>query len=192
MIVAASRDQAEISCARSRATSGAQRRSGAAEGGPARGPRRAHRPADSGFGERLRHPRWPDGGIHRDGAHKYVRGDGFAWHEWSLNPGDSINDLALLKSCNPAMGPPALLDDPALPAPQAEARGRRKAGRRLRAGEQRTRPKCRRRRKHEASGNQRQSGESCGASPGVRVLGEPWVQLQPSDRVAMAIERSRG
>ena len=51
---------------------------------------------------------------------------------------------------------------------------------------------CRRRRKHEASGNQRQSGESCGASPGVRVLGEPWVQLQPSDRAAMAIERSRG
>jgi phage terminase large subunit-like protein len=38
----------------------------------------------------------------RDGAHKHARRGGFAWHEWSLEPGDDINDLALLKSCNPA------------------------------------------------------------------------------------------
>jgi phage terminase large subunit-like protein len=41
-------------------------------------------------------------GFTRDGAYKHVRRDGFAWHEWSLDPGDDFYDLELLKSCNPA------------------------------------------------------------------------------------------
>jgi phage terminase large subunit-like protein len=41
-------------------------------------------------------------GFARDGAYKHVRRGGFSWHEWSLDPGDDINDLELLLSCNPA------------------------------------------------------------------------------------------
>jgi phage terminase large subunit-like protein len=41
-------------------------------------------------------------GFARAGAYKHVRAAGFAWHEWSLDPGDDINDLELLKSANPA------------------------------------------------------------------------------------------
>lgn len=41
-------------------------------------------------------------GFTRDGGHKHVRRGRFAWHEWSLDLGDDINDLALLKSVNPA------------------------------------------------------------------------------------------
>jgi phage terminase large subunit-like protein len=35
-------------------------------------------------------------------AHKHVRSNGFAYHEWSLDPGDEIDDLELLKLANPA------------------------------------------------------------------------------------------
>jgi len=41
-------------------------------------------------------------GFAREGAYKHVRKAGFSWQEWSLDPGDDINDLELLKSCNPA------------------------------------------------------------------------------------------
>ncbi|MEK6251855.1 MAG: terminase large subunit [Actinomycetota bacterium] len=41
-------------------------------------------------------------GFETDGAYKHGRRGGFAWHEWSLNSGDDINDLELLKSANPA------------------------------------------------------------------------------------------
>lgn len=44
-------------------------------------------------------------GYHRDTdnrAYKHVRANGFAYHEWSLDPTDDINDLKLLKLCNPA------------------------------------------------------------------------------------------
>jgi hypothetical protein len=41
-------------------------------------------------------------GFTREGAYKHVHRDGFSWHEWSLDPGDDINDLHLLKSANPA------------------------------------------------------------------------------------------
>ena len=41
-------------------------------------------------------------GFRRDGAYKYGRRGGFSWHEWSLDPGDDINDLELLKAANPA------------------------------------------------------------------------------------------
>lgn len=34
--------------------------------------------------------------------HKHVRADGFAWHEWSLDPGDDADDLALVALANPA------------------------------------------------------------------------------------------
>jgi phage terminase large subunit-like protein len=35
-------------------------------------------------------------------AHKYARANGFAFHEWSLDPGDDVSDLGLLKLANPA------------------------------------------------------------------------------------------
>jgi phage terminase large subunit-like protein len=38
----------------------------------------------------------------RAGAYKHVRRGGFSWHEWSLDHGADVNDLELLKSCNPA------------------------------------------------------------------------------------------
>jgi phage terminase large subunit-like protein len=35
-------------------------------------------------------------------THKHVLADGFGFHEWSLDPGDDVNDLELLKLANPA------------------------------------------------------------------------------------------
>jgi phage terminase large subunit-like protein len=55
----------------------------------------------SPFG-RLRRAAHEIPGFTRDGAYKHARAKGFAWHEWSLDPGDDIDDLALLKLANPA------------------------------------------------------------------------------------------
>jgi phage terminase large subunit-like protein len=51
-------------------------------------------------------------------AHKHVCADGFAFHEWSLEPGNDVNDLELLKHANPA----SWIDE-------AELRPRHEAGR---------------------------------------------------------------
>lgn len=40
-------------------------------------------------------------GVERDGAYLHVRGEGFALHEWSLEPTDDLDDLELVKQANP-------------------------------------------------------------------------------------------
>lgn len=76
------------------------------------GPRNGHLVAISTAGDdeesalgRLRAAAHAMEGFTRDpdnGAHKHALSDGFAFHEWSLDPGDDINDLKLLKFANPA------------------------------------------------------------------------------------------
>jgi phage terminase large subunit-like protein len=51
---------------------------------------------------RLRAAAHATDGFAREGAYKHVRRGGFSWHEWSLDPGDDMNDLGLLKAANPA------------------------------------------------------------------------------------------
>lgn len=41
-------------------------------------------------------------GLARDGAHRHVRGDHFAFHEWALDPADDVDDLELVLAANPA------------------------------------------------------------------------------------------
>ena len=41
-------------------------------------------------------------GLVRVGAHTHVRGDHLAYHEWSLQPGDDVNDLDVVLTANPA------------------------------------------------------------------------------------------
>ena len=41
-------------------------------------------------------------GFRQTGKYKHVSKDGFSWHEWSLDPGDDIENLKLLKAANPA------------------------------------------------------------------------------------------
>jgi phage terminase large subunit-like protein len=41
-------------------------------------------------------------GLEVDGAHHYVNHDGFALHEWALEPGESLDDMELVKRANPA------------------------------------------------------------------------------------------
>lgn len=38
----------------------------------------------------------------RDGHYRYARSDGFAWHEWALEPDEDRDDYDLVKSVNPA------------------------------------------------------------------------------------------
>ncbi len=41
-------------------------------------------------------------GFLREGSYKHARRGGFGWHEWSLEPGDDVIDLELLKGAYPA------------------------------------------------------------------------------------------
>lgn len=41
-------------------------------------------------------------GLARDGAYRYVRSDGFAMHEWALDPQEDRADLKVVKAANPA------------------------------------------------------------------------------------------
>jgi phage terminase large subunit-like protein len=41
-------------------------------------------------------------GMERSGAHRYVRSADFSMHEWALDPDDDRDDLALVKTANPA------------------------------------------------------------------------------------------
>jgi phage terminase large subunit-like protein len=41
-------------------------------------------------------------GLERDGAHLQVRDDYLAYHEWALDPGADVDDLALVLTANPA------------------------------------------------------------------------------------------
>ncbi len=40
--------------------------------------------------------------MHHDGAYRHVRRDGFAFHEYALEADDDLDDLALVKTANPA------------------------------------------------------------------------------------------
>lgn len=41
-------------------------------------------------------------GLRREGPHRYVRTEGFALHEWALEPDEDLDDLELVKTANPA------------------------------------------------------------------------------------------
>lgn len=41
-------------------------------------------------------------GLRRDGAHRHVRDEHFAFHEWSLDPDADVDDLDLVLTANPA------------------------------------------------------------------------------------------
>lgn len=56
---------------------------------------------DSPLG-RLRAGAYAIPGMVRDGAYRYVRSDGFAMHEWALDPDQDRDDIGLVKQANPA------------------------------------------------------------------------------------------
>lgn len=56
---------------------------------------------DTPLGE-LRAKAYAMPGMERDGAYRCVRTDGFALHEWALEPDDDRDDMKVVKSANPA------------------------------------------------------------------------------------------
>jgi phage terminase large subunit-like protein len=51
---------------------------------------------------KLRENAYAQPGLKRDGAYRYARTDDFAMHEWALDAEDDLDDLALVKTANPA------------------------------------------------------------------------------------------
>ena len=56
---------------------------------------------DSPLGQ-MRQRAHEDPGFTRQGTHNYLRQGARAFHEWCLNPGDDVSDMAVVKTANPA------------------------------------------------------------------------------------------
>lgn len=50
---------------------------------------------------KLRSKAYSLSGFERDGAHRWVRSNDFAFHEWALDRGDDVDDLEVVKLANP-------------------------------------------------------------------------------------------